>query len=71
MVEEGVDVGVVDGEEEVKGVVVGHGNLGELRDVVSGYQHIQLAVAGTAASCLYIPVWPNAKMQRCKNPSLR
>ena len=63
MVEEGVDVGVVDGEEEVKGVVVGHRNLGELWDIVSGYKHIQLAVASTTASCLHIPVWQNTKMQ--------
>ena len=56
VVEEGVDVRVVDGEEEVEGVVVGHCNLGELWDVVSGYEDIQLVVAGTAASCLNIPV---------------
>ena len=63
VVEEGVDEGVVDREEEVKGVVVGHGNLGEVRDIVSGYQQIQLPVASTTASCLHIPVWPKAKLK--------
>ena len=62
MVEEGVDVGVVDGEEEVKGVLVSHRNLWELWNVVSGNKHIQLAVAATTAPCLHIPVWANAKV---------
>ena len=59
-VAEGVDVGVVHREEQVPGLAIDHGNLGEFRNVVPGDDHVKLVVAVAAATRLRKPMRANA-----------